>query len=152
MCEMDSLLDFYGLGGDFLRRTPIPFNFNGKVARIGAAVRIVPDTVLGIRADYADTEVIISSERPILGKLRADVERRGLGPFVTYDRKGCQRASARRATSSGLSTTGYLCGSRTPIIPTAASSRPSVTPKKKRKPETAVFMLVAEAPADLMYS
>ncbi len=34
----------------------------------------------------------------------------------------------------------------------AASSRPSVTPKKKRKPETAVFMLVAEAPADLMCS
>ncbi len=59
-------------------------------------------------------------------------------------------ASNRRAISSGLSTTGNLRGSRTPVIPTAASSRPSVTPNKKRKPETAVFMLVAEAPADLM--
>jgi hypothetical protein len=61
-------------------------------------------------------------------------------------------ASNRRATSSGLSKTGNLCGSRTPVSPTAASSRPSVTPKKKRKPETAAFMLVAEAPADLMCS
>jgi hypothetical protein len=41
---------------------------------------------------------------------------------------------------------------RTVVIPTAASPRPSVTPKKKRKAETAVFMVVAEAPLDLMCS
>ncbi len=61
-------------------------------------------------------------------------------------------ASRRRATSSGLSTTGSLRGSRTVVIPTCASPRPSVTPKKKRKAEAVAFMEVAEAPFDLMCS
>ena len=61
-------------------------------------------------------------------------------------------ASGTRATSSGLSTTGSLRGSRTVVIPTCASPRPSVTPKKKRRADTAAFMLVAEAPFDLMCS
>jgi hypothetical protein len=38
------------------------------------------------------------------------------------------------------------------VIPAWASPRPKVTPKKKRKAETAAFMLVAEAPPDLMCS
>ncbi len=40
----------------------------------------------------------------------------------------------------------------TVVIPTCASSRPSVTVKKKRKAEAAAFMVVAEAPLDLMCS
>ncbi|MEE8257826.1 MAG: hypothetical protein V3R60_08060 [Acidobacteriota bacterium] len=68
-------------------------------------------------------------------------------------------ASRRCLTSSGLSTSGSLRGPRTVVIatcasprPTCASPRPSVSVKKKRKAETAVFMLVAEAPRDLMCS
>ena len=37
-------------------------------------------------------------------------------------------------------------------MPTSASPRPSVTPKKKRKAETAAFMVVAEAPSDRICS
>jgi hypothetical protein len=51
-----------------------------------------------------------------------------------------------------LRITGSLRGSRTVVIPACASPRPSVTPKKKRKADTAAFMLVAEAPMDRMYS
>ena len=68
-------------------------------------------------------------------------------------------ASRRRLTSTGLSTTGSLRGPRTVVVPTCASPRPtcasprpSVTVKKKRKADTAAFMLVAEAPMDLMCS
>ncbi len=61
-------------------------------------------------------------------------------------------ASRRRVTSSGLRMTGSLRGSRTVVIPTCASSLPSVTVKKKRKAETAAFMLVAEAPIDRIRS
>ena len=45
-----------------------------------------------------------------------------------------------------------VCGSRTAVIPACASPRPSVTVKKKPEAETAGFMLVAEAPLDLMCS
>ncbi len=41
---------------------------------------------------------------------------------------------------------------RTLVIPTSASPRPKLTPKKKRKAETAAFMLVAEAPSSLICS
>jgi hypothetical protein len=61
-------------------------------------------------------------------------------------------ASRSRVTSSGLRITGSLRGSRTVVIPTCASSRPRVTVNKKRKAETAAFMVVAEAPLDLMCS
>jgi len=37
-------------------------------------------------------------------------------------------------------------------MPTSASPRSSVTPKKKRKAETAAFMVVAEAPSHRMWS
>ncbi len=37
-------------------------------------------------------------------------------------------------------------GWRTVVMPTAASPRSSVTPKKNRKAETAMFMQAAEAP------
>ncbi len=47
---------------------------------------------------------------------------------------------------------GLVCGSRTIVIPACASPRLKVTPKKKRKAETAAFMEVAEAPFDLMCS
>ncbi len=42
--------------------------------------------------------------------------------------------------------------SGTVVIPTCASPRLKVTPKKKRKAETAEFMEVAEAPIDPMCS
>ncbi len=61
-------------------------------------------------------------------------------------------ASKRRATSSGLNTTGSLRGSRTVVIHAAASRRPSVTVKKKRKAETAAFIDRAEAPLERMCS
>jgi len=60
--------------------------------------------------------------------------------------------SRRCLTSSGLSTSGSLRGPRTAVIATCASPRPSVSVKKKRKAETAVSVLVAEAPMDLMCS
>jgi hypothetical protein len=44
-----------------------------------------------------------------------------------------------RVTYSALSTTGSLRGSRTVVIPACAASRPRLTPKKKRKAETAAW-------------
>ena len=61
-------------------------------------------------------------------------------------------AEQKGTTSSGLRITGSLRGSRTVVIPWLASFRPRVTPKKKRKADTAAFMEVAEAPPDLMCS
>lgn len=81
----DLNFDFFGLGGDSLAGNSIPFSFNGYVARLGAAVRVVPNTFVGVRAIYADIDIGIPSERPILGRLRVNVELSGLGPFVTYD-------------------------------------------------------------------
>ena len=37
-------------------------------------------------------------------------------------------------------------------MPTSASPRPSVTPNKKRKADTAAFIVVAEAPSDRMWN
>jgi hypothetical protein len=45
-----------------------------------------------------------------------------------------------------------LRGSRTVVRPTLASQRPSIMPKNKRKAETAVFMVVADAPSTLICS
>ncbi len=63
-----------------------------------------------------------------------------------FERPGA--ASRRRLTSSGLRITGSLRGSRTVAIAACASLRPSVTPKKKRKADTAAFMPVAEDPRE----
>ncbi len=45
-----------------------------------------------------------------------------------------------------LKITGRRFGRRTVVMLTAASPRSSVTPKKNRKAETAMFMLAAEEP------
>jgi hypothetical protein len=52
----------------------------------------------------------------------------------------------RRAISSGLNTTGSLRGSLTKVRCRSMSGRSSVTPKKKRSADTALFMLDACTP------
>ena len=54
-------------------------------------------------------------------------------------------ASKRRATSSGLTTTGSLRGSWTNVRCRAASARPSVTVKKNRNAETVELIIAAPA-------
>src|ERR1700719_5278473 len=54
-----------------------------------------------------------------------------------------RRRIEQRATSSGLNTTGSLRGSLTKVRCRSMSGRSSVTPKKKRSPDTALFMLDA---------
>ncbi len=81
---------------------------------------------------------------------------RVLGRLPLMDGVACsggrRRRSLRGGNRGGLRITGSLRGSRTVVMPTCASSRPRVTVKKKRKAETAAFMLVAEAPLDFMCS
>jgi hypothetical protein len=77
-------LDFYGIGG-FIFRNPIPFKLEGKIGRLGGAVRVIPNTFVGVRGFYADTEFSTNSNRPIRGNLALNVKLRGIGPFVEHD-------------------------------------------------------------------
>jgi hypothetical protein len=59
-------------------------------------------------------------------------------------------AASSRATSSRLSTTGSLCGSRTALIIVINSPRPSVISKKNRRPVMVALSVIEEVPCSTM--
>src|SRR5215212_10142939 len=78
-----------------------------------------------------------------------DAQARAIGALRAALYFGPGAASRKRATASGLKTTGILRGSATNVSGLVTAGRSTVTEKKNRRAETALLILGGRTPASV---
>jgi hypothetical protein len=78
-------IDFYGLSDRLDGAKSVPFALDGRFARIGGAVRLFPNSYVGLHGIYADVDFRVRSNGEILGSSGFEIELHGFGLSAEYD-------------------------------------------------------------------